>query len=74
MVGEPCVAVDIVEGEITVVDGEVVRCDDTLGEQSAGACFKMVSAVLTLLITNVEMIWIGSLPRRVSHDIISFVG
>lgn len=68
------VAEGIGEGEIVVADEEVVKFDDTLGELSAGAGSMTVSTALTLLMTNLEMMGIGSLPRGVDHDIMTLVG
>lgn len=69
MIVEPGVAVITEEGEMVVAGDEVARCDDTLGEQSM-----IESTTLTLLITNVEMIGVGSLPREVNPRIFALVG
>lgn len=69
MVVEAGIAVITEEGEMVVAGDETVRCDDTLGEQSM-----TVSATLTLLITNVEMIGIGSLPRGTDHRMVTLIG
>lgn len=55
---------------MVVAGDETVRCDDdTLGEQSV-----TVSTILTLLITNVEMIGIRSLPRGIDHRTVTLIG
>lgn len=70
MAVEPGVAVVNEEGKMVMVGDGTVRCDDTLGSEQP----IIGSTTLTRLITNVEIIGIGSLPRRVDHRISTLVG
>lgn len=54
VVVKPCLAVGVMEDEMVVADGDVVRRDKRLGEQSPGASSTVASTMLTLLITNAE--------------------